>query len=132
MNRTTGLAAGEAKALAMEAREEATCHGCDHDEWEDLDQVPSTHLHSCSEHQAPDPNPILLCGDCREDHTPSEDWKQSKKESDRTYVLYECGIARTPNERFLTPEGGPEGYEVTETTIPVKCRCGAQIETVFY
>jgi hypothetical protein len=108
---------------------------------------------SCPKHQSAPPSPIILCDDCVEDHNPKEERRQELRERDRDVVLFECGIAQHANDpgkpRIEIEE--QTGWDdeadepITETKsivdtsapkpvpkIPVKCRCGAEIDEVFY
>lgn len=125
--RNAGVGIGDAKAAAEEARRNATCDHCDHDDYEDLKMVQSSYQHGCSAHQHPDPDPLRLCPDCREDHNPEEDFISEKRESETVYALYECGIVLSASEPDV------EGYGHREPpSVPVECRCGAEIEEVLY
>lgn len=151
-SRHAGVTAGDAKAAAREARENATCDHCGADEdYDDLTRKTKNYVHNCPRLQKPSGEPVTLCVDCAEDHTPEEDHIDSLKESEEVYVRYECGIARKPDEQ--EPEtmevrrqvGWDEDdepiYEYEEVPrpdhqnlpdlIPVECECGAGISEVY-
>lgn len=132
-DRNVGISIGDAKAAAEEARENASCDHCDEDDYEDLKKVAKHHQHDCSAHQHAPPEPLLLCSDCREEHTPEEDFIERLREADDVRVLYECGIARSAEQPDV-PDDAPKNHPSVDTRgrIPATCRCGAHIEEIFY
>lgn len=155
----------EAKAMAAEAMRETTCAHCGYDPGDakatrdELGQYESRFVHDCPRHQMPPAKPMPLCDDCAADHDPEAEYRQQKRESDTTFVMFECGIvesAETPEPETITEnvqvgwenEGEPaqsdaglgepiyEEKEIelprqdTRPRIPAHCECGAPIDEV--
>lgn len=128
--RNAGVGIGDARAAAEDARREASCEHCDEDDWECLKPVPRSHVHHCDVHQKEPPDPIILCDDCREDHTPFEAFCDSLREADEVKVLFECGVAESL-EQPESDDARPSKWGPREK-IPARCLCNAEIEEVFY
>lgn len=136
--RNAGVTAGDMKAAAREAKENAECDHCGHDDYDDLKRVAKTYIHDCPRHQAPDPRPILLCDDCREDHDPEAEFRERMRERDKVIAIYECGIGHAAEEPDpdMVDVGDGEMVEApwsdpTEQ-IAVRCDCGAEIDEICY
>lgn len=151
--RNAGITAADAKAMAKEARENATCDHCDSDEsWDDLTRVSKHYVHGCSDRQKPPGEPVQLCNDCLEEHDPEQDYIDRQVDDNSTQVRYECGLfadaecedppTMEVEETVGYDDNGDPITEVVEIEeplpykptpkAPVKCSCGAEIDEIFY
>jgi len=130
--RNTGVGVADALSAAEDAKRDAQCDNCGHDNYNDLKRAAGAHHHTCSFYQSAPPNPKLLCDKCREDHSPTEDLHEKLRESDDVEVLFECGISESMKSPNTTDGEEPlPPASRKRPKIPAECKCGAGIEEVF-
>lgn len=142
--RYDGAPAPKKPAPAMPSKEEVEnqkrkamtengCAFCDVNDPEELETA-APHVHSCSFHQGPMPEPIFVCSD----HDPTEEWWQKTEERAAEkgvpIVVYECHITATA-EVEKVPDDVPPPHRPPNgprPNAPLRCRCDDPVERIVY